>query len=89
VQSGVDEPFVAGAHGGERCHQITIVKAAVGTSSFGEGVTKAHEQMLALVSELLGDFDLPEQRGGVELLCRRRLLVFASLLQIGAGARTI
>src|SRR5271166_5518130 len=45
--------------------------------------------MLALVGELLGNLDVKEQRGGVELVGGTRLFVLARLLQIGAVAGAI
>ena len=89
VQSGVDQAIVAGGHGGERCNQVSVVQLAVGARGLGEGVAQAHEKVLTLVHELVGDFNLQEERGGIDLIGGAGLLVLAGLAEIRAVAGTI
>src|ERR1022692_3233583 len=89
VQPRVPQPLLTGAEGRECRNQIAIVQAAVGIGCLGQSVAEAHEQMLALVGELLRDLNLQEQRCGFELVGGTRLLVLPRLLQVRAVAGTV
>src|SRR5580704_8553603 len=89
VQSRVHQPLIAGAHRRERGDEISIIQAVIGARRFRQSIGETHQQMLALIGKLLGNFNLQKQRCGVKFIRGARLLMFARLLQIRTVARTI
>jgi hypothetical protein len=83
VQAGIHHTLVAGGESGERCDQIAVIQDAVGANGLGKREGQTHEQMLALVEELIGNFDLQKQSLGVDVIPRTRLFVLPRLPQIG------
>ena len=61
VQTGIHQPLVTGAHRSERPDQVAIIKAAISARRLRQRVTQAHQQMLALIGELLRNFHLQKQ----------------------------
>ncbi len=89
VQARVDQPLVSVGQSGEARDQIAIIEVAIGAGGFGEGKRQSHEQVLALVHELVGKFHLQKQCRRVELVRWTRLFVLSRLDQVGAVARTV
>src|SRR5579864_4221862 len=65
------------------------MERAVLAGGFGESKGQSHEQVLVLIHELVGNFDLQKERGGIDLVGRTSLLMLTGLNQVGAVAGAI
>ena len=89
VEAGLDAALIGGGQNAERGDQILVVDAAVGARSLGQSIGQAHKQVLFFVHEPVGEFDLQEQRGRVDIGGGARFFVLARLHEVGAVAGTV